>query len=182
MQRFFRGGVFLDEKGTVETILPASGKKISPFSVIKLEDEPTKCPQSIRHHICWILPEALGSSQRLLDFMFEAHRIPYVQQQQKALQALTLETASFQVALKWEGVGRKVLRCRAACLKAELGYWLVSILVWSIMPSLPCRKQEQRDTSLLLFTVSLELSARLLALPLFQPIHSADCPLKRSMP
>ena len=110
MQRFFRGGVFLDEMGMAETIKPAPGKKNPSFSVVQLEDEPKSCPQSIRHHICWVIPAAMGSSHRLLEFMLEAHQIPSVAQQQKTLQALTLATARFQLALKWEGVGRQVLR------------------------------------------------------------------------
>ena len=110
MQRFFRGNVFLDEIGTAETIKPAPGKKNPSFSVVQLEDEPKICPQSIRHHICWVIPVAMGSSHRILEFMLQAHQIPSVAQQQKALQALTLATARFQLALKWEGLGRQVLR------------------------------------------------------------------------
>ena len=60
------------------------------------------------------MPESLDSSQRLLDFMSQAHQLPSVVGQQKALKALTLAFASFTVALKWEGVGRHVLRLQGS--------------------------------------------------------------------
>ena len=94
MQRFFRGNTFWVVMGTAQTIFPSSGKKDAPFSIIKLQDEPTKCPHSIRHHICWVMPEAFGSAETLLDFRFQPRQISSDAGPHKALKAVTSASAS----------------------------------------------------------------------------------------
>ena len=115
MQRFFRGCVVLDVCGHIVTVLPEPGKKTPKYSLMELDDQciDGRLVDSIRHHICWVFPED-GISDRIASFVDAGQFMPSAVDRERALRAQTLATGKFQLTLKWEGVGHKVLRFHGA--------------------------------------------------------------------
>ena len=115
MQRFFRGSLMLDVRGKIATVLPEPGKKTPKYSLIELDDHCVnhKRVDSIRHHICWVLPDS-GTSDRVASFIDADHYKPSAVDHENALRAATIASGKFQLTLRWEGVGQKVLRFHGA--------------------------------------------------------------------
>lgn len=107
MQRFLRGAVVLDIHGHIQP----DGDDV-PYSLVEVD---RRCSsfvdiESVRHHVCFVLPVADVSN-------FARERAgPTENEHQKGskardmLTAALLEQGEFQMSLKWEGVGSRLLR------------------------------------------------------------------------
>ena len=98
------------KKGMVEIVQPSYGKKSTPCTLIKLNEEAADCPESIGQPICWIVPAGTARTHRFLEFMSSVKEIGPAADHKKRLLKESLSTAHFQVIHKWEGLGQRILR------------------------------------------------------------------------
>ena len=60
--------------------------------------------------MCWIVPDDSEPSNRMVEFLFQLTQLPIEKDKHRALRSLALSSAAFGLCLRWEGVGRMVLR------------------------------------------------------------------------